>query len=94
MNDPSVSYAVLKGSTNLLMKYYFITILIQQITVMFITGKLNILDFFFLMGMYSSQVLNPCLWGLLGALLKLYKRKMEILLGLSVGFNPIICDSV
>lgn len=50
MNDPSVSYAVLKGSTNLLMKYYFITILIQQITVMFITGKLNILDFFFFNG--------------------------------------------
>lgn len=45
--------------------------------------------------MYFSQVLNPCLWGLRGAVFKLCEGKMEILLGLSVCFvvvfNPIIC---
>lgn len=46
--------------------------------------------------MYFSQVLNPCLWGLHGAVFKLCEGKMEILLGLPVCFvvvfNPIICD--
>lgn len=55
MNNPSVSYAVLKGNTNL-KKYYFVTILIQQVAMMFISGKLNRLFLVFFMGLYFSQV--------------------------------------
>lgn len=94
MNNLIVSYPVLKGSTNL-MKYYFVTILIQQVTMMLITGKLNRLNLFFFNGDVFFLGLKSLFVGVFfGLYLSCTKERWKFcwVFLLVVVFNPIICD--